>query len=114
MKHYSLAFCAVLLVGGMAAAVDIRLRDGTVITAESYRVTGSYVMLELADGRQVAYDVVDVDLDDLRAQEAAASDGADEGAEPQDARESISSGRVAEGRLHGRRLGSGRPRDHGS
>ena len=49
------------------------MRDGTVITAESYRLTGSYIMLKLGDGRQVAYDVADVDLDALRAAEAAAA-----------------------------------------
>lgn len=66
------AFLALLVAGLMitsAAAVEVRLHDGTVIEATSYTVTGSYVMLELADGRQVAYDVVDVDLDALRAQE---------------------------------------------
>ncbi|MCG6949544.1 MAG: hypothetical protein LJE93_11575 [Acidobacteria bacterium] len=70
----------VLLIAGTAAAVDVTLRDGTVITAESYRLTGSYIMLKLADGRQVAYDVADVDLDALRAAEAAAAGPAAEGA----------------------------------
>ena len=63
----------VLLVAGSAAAVDVTLRDGTVISATSYRLTGSYIMLEMADGRHVAYDVADVDLDALRAAEAAAA-----------------------------------------
>ena len=63
----------VLLVAGSAAAVDVTLRDGTVITATSYRVTGSYVMLEMPDGRHVAYDVADVDLAALRAAEAEAA-----------------------------------------
>ncbi|MCJ7753022.1 MAG: hypothetical protein MUP13_00515 [Thermoanaerobaculales bacterium] len=63
----------VLLIAGAAAAVDVTMRDGTVITAESYRLTGSYIMLKLGDGRQVAYDVADVDLDALRAAEAAAA-----------------------------------------
>jgi hypothetical protein len=63
----------VLLVAGSAAAVDVTLRDGTVITASSYRLTGSYIMLEMPDGRHVAYDVADVDLDALRAAEAAAA-----------------------------------------
>ena len=66
----------VLLVAGSAAAVDVTLRDGTVITATSYRLTGSYIMLEMADGRHVAYDVADVDLDALRAAEAAAGEEA--------------------------------------
>jgi hypothetical protein len=68
----------ILLVAGTAAAVDVPMRDGSVITAESYRVTGSYVLLTLADGRQVGYDVADVDLEALRAAEAeaAAADGA--------------------------------------
>lgn len=63
----------VLLVAGSAAAVDVTLRDGTVISATSYRLTGSYIMLEMADGRHLAYDVADVDLDALRAAEAAAA-----------------------------------------
>ena len=76
----------VLLIAGTAAAVDVTMRDGSVITAESYRLTGSYIMLKLDDGRQVAYDVADVDLDALRAAEAAAagpqkeSTGADQNA----------------------------------
>lgn len=97
MKHYILAFCmALLLVAGVATAVDVRLLDGTVITAENYRVTGSYVMLELADGRRVAYDVGDVDLEDLRAQEAAAR-GAEADPEPQEVSQTISSGRSLKG-----------------
>jgi hypothetical protein len=64
----------VLLVAGSAAAVEVTLRDGTVITATSYRLTGSYIMLEMPDGRHVAYDVADVDLDALRAAEAAAAE----------------------------------------
>jgi hypothetical protein len=43
----------------------VRLRDGTVLEATSVRITGSYVMLELADGRRVAYDVIDVDVEAL-------------------------------------------------
>ena len=70
----------VLLIAGTAAAVDVTMRDGTVITAESYRLTGSYIMLKLADGRQVAYDVGDVDLDALRAAEAAAAGPEDDAA----------------------------------
>ena len=70
----------VLLIAGTAAAVDVTMRDGTVITAESYRLTGSYIMLKLADGRQVAYDVADVDLDALRAAEAAAAGPEDDAA----------------------------------
>ena len=62
-----------LLLAGAAAAVEVTFKDGTVISAESYRITGSYVMLKLADGRQVAYDVADVDLAALRAAEAAAA-----------------------------------------
>jgi hypothetical protein len=61
-----------------AAAVDIVMRDGTVIEATTYTVTGSYVMLTLADGRKVAYDPADVDLDHLRALEAAAAPPAPE------------------------------------
>ena len=93
MKHSILVLCVALLVGGVATAVEVRLRDGTVIDAENYRVTGSYVMLELADGRKVAYDVADVDLDALRAQEAAAAAESGADAEPQKVPDTISGGR---------------------
>jgi len=73
MSRVVQALVLVLLVAGTAAAVDVTMRDGTVVTAESYRLTGSYIMLKLADGRQVAYDVADVDLDALRAAEAASA-----------------------------------------
>jgi len=73
MSRLVQSLALVLLVAGSAAAVDVTMRDGTVVTAESYRLTGSYIMLKLADGRQVAYDVADVDLDALRAAEAAAA-----------------------------------------
>lgn len=80
----------VMLVAGSAAAVDVTLRDGTVISATSYRLTGSYIMLEMADGRHLAYDVADVDLEALRAAEAAAAP------EPEPAEES--GGRLSSGR----------------
>ena len=70
----------VLLVAGTAAAVDVTMRDGTVITAESYRLTGSYIMFKLENGSQVAYDVADVDLDALYAAEAAAAGATDDAA----------------------------------
>jgi hypothetical protein len=73
MSRLVQSLALVLLIAGSAAAVDVTMRDGTVITAESYRLTGSYIMFKLADGRQVAYDVADVDLDALRAAEAAAA-----------------------------------------
>ncbi len=84
----------VLLIAGTAAAVDITMRDGTVITAESYRLTGSYILITLPTGAQVAYDVADVDLDALRAAEAAA-------AGPPDAEAGKAAG--AEGTLSGNR-----------
>jgi len=71
MKRVFSTLCVGLLLAGAAAAVEVSLNDGTVISAESYRITGSYVMLKLADGRQVAYDVADVDIAALRAAEAA-------------------------------------------
>ena len=75
MKRVFSTLCVWLLLTGAAAAVEVTLNDGTVISAESYRITGSYVMLKLTDGRQVAYDVADVDLAALRAAEAAATTG---------------------------------------
>ncbi len=70
MRRVLQSLALVLLIAGTAAAVDVTLRDGTVITVESYQLTGSYIMLKLGDGRQVAYDVADVDLELLRAAEA--------------------------------------------
>jgi hypothetical protein len=80
-----------LIIGvavGQAAAVEVRLRDGTVLEADSYTLTGSYLMLMLADGRSVAYDVADVDLESLGdGQEGAAE------APPQRSGETLSQGR---------------------
>lgn len=93
MKRVFATLCVGLLFAGAVAALDVPFKDGTVISAESYRITGSYVMLTLADGRQVAYDVADVDLAALRAAEAAAAGAAE--ADPGDKRtaESIGGGR---------------------
>lgn len=85
-----------LAVAGAAVAVDVQLKDGTVINAESYSVTGSYVLLKLPNGSQVAYDVVDVDLEALKAAEAAqaAEAGVDHSqAEQTRSADAISSGR---------------------
>jgi hypothetical protein len=84
----------ILLIAGAAAAVDVTMRDGTVITAESYQLTGSYILLTLADGRQVAYDVGDVDLDALRAAEAAAAPPAEEDTAATRASGTLSGGRT--------------------
>jgi hypothetical protein len=54
-----------------AVAFEINLWDGTVIEVVDYSVTGSYVLLTLPEGRQVAYDVADVDIDALKRAEAA-------------------------------------------
>ncbi len=58
---------AALLVAFAAGAGEVVLRDGTVIEVASHRVTGSHVWLTLPDGRQVAYDVADVDPASLAA-----------------------------------------------
>ncbi len=63
----------VLLLAAGAWAVDVVLKDGTVIPAVSYKVSGSYVMVQLEGGGQVAYDLGDVDLDTMRKAEAAAA-----------------------------------------
>jgi len=68
---------AIVLVGLSAAALELRLRDGTVLEAVSYTVTGSYLMVALPGGQQVAYDVADVDLEALRAAEALAAQPAE-------------------------------------
>jgi len=83
-----------LMVAGAVGAVDVQLKDGTVIAAESYSVTGSYVMIKLPNGSQLAYDVADVDLQALRAAEAAAAGTSDQGAPAAEPKgDTISSGR---------------------
>jgi hypothetical protein len=61
----------VIMAVGPCSAMEIPFRDGSVLDAVSYTVTGSYVMLEMANGGKVAYDVADIDLDSLRRSEAA-------------------------------------------
>jgi hypothetical protein len=78
----------VALAATLAMAIDVRLKDGTVISAEKVNVTGSYVMLTLADGRQVAYDVQDVDASSLENHGPVAP-----AAEPTPAPASLSHGR---------------------
>lgn len=79
--------CVVIVLGlaVAAGAVDVTLRDGTVIPAKSYTISGSYVMVTLPNGSRVAYDVADVDVEALRrAEEAAtASEAQGEAAAPQ-------------------------------
>jgi len=60
-----------IMVVGPCAAMEIPFRDGSVVDAVTYTVNGSYVMLEMANGGKVAYDVADIDLDSLRRAEAA-------------------------------------------
>jgi len=65
----------VLGFGLPAEAVDVQLNDGTFITATSYTVTGSFVILTLENGSQVAFALEDVNLDSLRrADEALAAE----------------------------------------
>jgi hypothetical protein len=56
----------VLLLALPVAAVDVVLKDGTVIKAQSFTMTGSYVMLTLENGAKLAYAVEDVNLDSLQ------------------------------------------------
>lgn len=72
MKRALVILAAVVLAGHAAFAVEVRLRDGTVFEAADYTLTGSYLMVTLPGGGQVAYDVADVDLEALKAAEAAA------------------------------------------
>lgn len=64
-------FAVLLLLAATAGAVEIPLRDGTLVEAASYTANGSYLMVVLPSGAQVAYDVGDVDLEALRAGEQA-------------------------------------------
>lgn len=71
MKRVLMSLMVIALLAATASAVEVRLRDGKVIEAESYTLTGSYLMINMANGARVAYDVADVDLEALRAVEAA-------------------------------------------
>ena len=73
MKKISSTLVVLALLAAPAAAVEIPMRNGTVIQAEGYSLTGSYIMIELANGQRMAYDVADVDVEALRAAEAAAA-----------------------------------------
>jgi len=76
VKRAVVLVVAIVLVGLSAAALEVRLRDGTVFEAASYTVNGSYLMVTLPGGQQVAYDVADVDLEALRAAESRAAEPA--------------------------------------
>lgn len=73
MKRALVLLAAVALTCHVASAIEVRLRDGTVLEAADYTLTGSYLMVTLPGGGQVAYDVRDVDLEALHAAEAAAA-----------------------------------------
>jgi hypothetical protein len=88
VRRLAVPLLALVLAALPAAAVEVHLRDGTVLQASSYTVTGSFVMLTLADGRQVAYDVVDVDLEALKKAEGTVPPAGEAGPEP-----SLSQGR---------------------
>lgn len=69
MNKLVMALLAVV-IAAPCAAVEIPFRDGSVVEALAYTVTGSYVMLEMPGGGKVAYDVADIDLDALHEAEA--------------------------------------------
>ena len=86
------------LIVTVAAAVEIPLKNGRVLEASSYTITGSYLMVRLANGQRIAYDVADVDLEALRRAEAASA-APTEAAPPEEARPpSIMDARAAEDR----------------
>ena len=72
MKRVALSLLVLAAVAVTVAAVEIPMRNGTVIQADGYTLTGSYIMLSLPNGQKMAYDVADVDVDALRAAEALA------------------------------------------
>jgi hypothetical protein len=73
VKRIALSLLVIALLTASASATEIRLRDGTVLDAASYTLTGSYMMVVLANGQRMAYDVADVDLEALKAVEEAAA-----------------------------------------
>ncbi len=83
MKRVTLSLLVLAAVAVTVAAVEIPMRNGTVIQADGYTLTGSYIMLSLPNGQNLAYDVADVDVDALRAAEAAAEAAAAEAMAPE-------------------------------
>lgn len=79
MRQVLILGLAALGLAATALAADVVLRDGTVITAKSYTINGSYVMVTMPDGRKVAYDVADVDVEAMRKAEKAAAPAAEAG-----------------------------------
>jgi hypothetical protein len=77
VKRVALSLLMLAAVAVTVVAVEIPMRNGTVIQADGYTLTGSYIMLSLPNGQSMAYDVADVDVDALRAAEAAAEAAAD-------------------------------------
>jgi hypothetical protein len=73
MQRCFLAALLILLTVGSTAAVEVPFRDGSVVEAAGYTVNGSYIMIEMADGSRLAYDVGDIDLDALQQAEAEAA-----------------------------------------
>jgi len=73
VKRVALSLLVIALLTASASATEVRLRDGTVLDALSYTLNGSYMMVVLANGQRMAYDVTDVDLEALRATEAASA-----------------------------------------
>ncbi len=94
-KIGGVAVLALLMAAVTAGAVDIPLRNGQVVEAAAYKVTGSYVMVTRPDGSRVAYDVADVDLEALRRAEAAPAEAP---AAPESRPPSIMDARAPEGR----------------
>jgi hypothetical protein len=74
MRRLVLTGLLILLTVGPAAALEVPFRDGSVIEAVGYTVTGSYIMIEKTDGTKVAFDVGDIDLDALQRAEVAAAE----------------------------------------
>lgn len=72
MRQCVLTILMILLVLPVAA-VEVPFRDGSVVEAVGYTVNGSYLMLEMANGSRLAYDVADIDLEALAQAEAAAA-----------------------------------------
>ncbi|MCP4897243.1 MAG: hypothetical protein GY906_09765 [bacterium] len=65
--------CAIsMLVSVSLGAVDVPLRDGSVVQVESYKVIDGYVLIKFGDGGQVAYATADIDMQALRQAEMAA------------------------------------------
>ena len=67
MKRSVACVVVILAITLPLAAVEVELYDGTIISAESVKITGSFVFLTLENGARIGYALEDVKPESLQA-----------------------------------------------